>query len=73
MPFDPSCFSWLSELSPFPHSAGTRAGLDQAPFAPSPRSSSLLLTTPTMPSPTTMNRAPNRASPSPNPRRRALI
>ncbi|CAL4887478.1 unnamed protein product [Urochloa decumbens] len=60
MPFDPSCLSWLSELSPFLHSAGTRgaaaaAGLDQAaPFAPSPRSS-LLLATPTMPSPATFS------------------
>ncbi|CAN6231969.1 unnamed protein product [Urochloa humidicola] len=59
MPFDPSCLSWLSELSPFLHSAGTRgaaaaAGLDQQPFAPSPRSS-LLLATPTMPSPATFS------------------
>ncbi|CAL5021587.1 unnamed protein product [Urochloa decumbens] len=60
LPFDPSCLSWLSELSPFLHSAGTRgaaaaAGLDQAaPFAPSPRSS-LLLATPTMPSPATFS------------------
>ncbi|CAN6278776.1 unnamed protein product [Urochloa humidicola] len=60
MPFDPSCLSWLGELSPFLHSAGTRgaaaaAGLDQAaPFAPSPRSS-LLLATPTMPSPATFS------------------
>ncbi|KAG0533305.1 hypothetical protein BDA96_04G181900 [Sorghum bicolor] len=62
MPFDPSCLSWLSELSPFLPSAGTRATaaaaglLDQAPFAPSPRSSSsLLLSTPTMPSPATFS------------------
>ncbi|CAN6244600.1 unnamed protein product [Urochloa humidicola] len=59
MPFDPSCLSWLGELSPFLHSAGTRgaaaaAGLDQPPFAPSPRSS-LLLATPTMPSPATFS------------------
>ncbi|OEL14838.1 hypothetical protein BAE44_0024144 [Dichanthelium oligosanthes] len=73
MLFDPSCFSWLSELSPFPHSVGTRAGLDQAPFVPSLRSSSLLLATPTMPSPTTTNRAPNRASSSSNSRWRARI
>jgi hypothetical protein len=59
MPFDPSCLSWLSELSPFLPSAGTRAAaaglLDQAPFAPSPRSSSLLLSTPTLPSPATVS------------------
>ncbi|XP_025801601.1 classical arabinogalactan protein 4-like [Panicum hallii] len=49
MLFDPSCLSWLGELSPFHPSAGTRA--EQAPpFAPSPRSS-LLLATPTMPLP----------------------
>ena len=58
-PFDPSCLSWLSELSPFLPSAGTRAAaaglLDQAPFAPSPRSSSLLLSTPTLPSPATVS------------------
>lgn len=52
MPFDPSCLSWLSELSPFLPSAGTRA--EQATFAPSPRSS-LLLATPTMPSPATVS------------------
>ncbi|XP_066332345.1 uncharacterized protein [Miscanthus floridulus] len=47
MPFDPSCLSWLSELSPFLPSAGTRAAaarLGQAPFAPSPCSSLLLST-----------------------------
>jgi hypothetical protein len=52
MSFDPSCLSWLSELSPFLPYAGPRAArarLGQAPFAPSPRSS-LLLSMPTAPS-----------------------
>ncbi|KAF8646308.1 hypothetical protein HU200_065883 [Digitaria exilis] len=58
-PLDPSCLSWLSELSPFLHSAGTRAEQQQAasaapPFEPSPRSN-LLLATPTMPSPATVS------------------
>ncbi|KAF8693356.1 hypothetical protein HU200_038745 [Digitaria exilis] len=59
-PLDPSCLSWLSELSPFLHSAGTRAEQQQQaasaapPFAPSPRSN-LLLATPTMPSPATVS------------------
>jgi hypothetical protein len=51
MPFNPSCLSWLSELSPFLPNAGTCAAiarLGQAPFAPSPRSS-LLLSMPTFP------------------------
>ena len=37
MPFDPSFLSWLSELSPFLPSAGTRtvaAGLGQTSFTP---------------------------------------
>ncbi|XP_062223154.1 protein MKS1-like [Phragmites australis] len=56
LPFDPSCLSWLGELSPFLPSAGAAraaAGLE-APFAPSP-CSSLLLATPTMPSPATFS------------------
>ncbi|CAD6250761.1 unnamed protein product [Miscanthus lutarioriparius] len=56
MPFDPSCLSWLSELSPFLPSAAAGLALDQAPpFGPSPHSSSLLLSTPTLPSPATVS------------------
>ncbi|KAL6899179.1 hypothetical protein ACP4OV_005837 [Aristida adscensionis] len=54
LPFDPSCFSWLGELSPFLPSAGARAAGMEPPFAPSP-GSQLLLATPTMPSPATVS------------------
>ncbi|KAL5211187.1 hypothetical protein ABZP36_022034 [Zizania latifolia] len=49
-PLDPGCLSWLNDLSPFLPSAGAR---EAPPFAPSPRS--LLLATPTMPSPATFS------------------
>ncbi|KAG8070936.1 hypothetical protein GUJ93_ZPchr0006g40776 [Zizania palustris] len=49
-PLDPGCLSWLNDLSPFLPSAGAR---ETPPFAPSPRS--LLLATPTMPSPATFS------------------
>ncbi|XP_040377020.1 protein MKS1-like [Oryza brachyantha] len=53
-PLDPASLSWLSELSPFLHSAAARdAPPPPPPFAPSPRS--LLLSTPTMPSPATFS------------------
>uniref|UniRef100_A0A0E0K0S8 VQ domain-containing protein n=1 Tax=Oryza punctata TaxID=4537 RepID=A0A0E0K0S8_ORYPU len=52
-PLDPASLSWLSDLSPFLHSAGARDAPPPPPFAPSPRS--LLLSTPTMPSPATFS------------------
>ncbi|XP_052142159.1 protein MKS1-like [Oryza glaberrima] len=51
-PLDQASLSWLSDLSPFLHSAGAAAA-PPPPFAPSPRS--LLLSTPTMPSPATFS------------------
>uniref|UniRef100_A0A0D9VGT4 Uncharacterized protein n=1 Tax=Leersia perrieri TaxID=77586 RepID=A0A0D9VGT4_9ORYZ len=53
-PIDPAALTWLSELSPFLHSSGAGAGAAvPPPFAPSPRS--LLLATPTIPSPATFS------------------